>query len=74
MQRRSCNPVSRTRYAGVTDGGRAIGECRATGGSVAIPIDDYLTNIAPTEAGKLFEDHGYLQSEGYSRAEAQEFY
>jgi len=41
-----------------------------TGGQIAIPIEEYTTQIAPTELSQPLLDHLKLDPEGYSRAEA----
>lgn len=44
-----------------------------TGGAVAIPVDQYLTRIAPTPLAQQLADHLRTEPDGYSRAEAQQF-
>lgn len=45
----------------------------ATGGQIAIPVEEYAARIAPTEYAQSLLDHLKVESEGFSRAEAQEF-
>ena len=45
----------------------------ATGGSIAIPVEEYATRIAPTESAGALLDHLRTEPEGFSRIEAQEF-
>lgn len=45
----------------------------ATGGQIAIPVDEYAARIAPTEAAGPLLDHLKLDPEGFSRAEAQTY-
>lgn len=45
----------------------------ATGGQVAIPVEEYATRIAPTEYAQSLLDHLKTDPEGFSRAEAQEY-
>lgn len=45
----------------------------AIGGQIAIPIEDYTTNIAPTEYAQELNDHFKVDPQGYSRAEATEY-
>lgn len=44
-----------------------------TGGQIAIPVEEYAARIAPTEYAQSLLDHLKVESEGFSRAEAQEF-
>ena len=45
----------------------------ATGGQIAIPVDEYAARIAPTEAAGALLDHLKTDPEGFSRAEAQTY-
>lgn len=45
----------------------------ATGGQVAIPVEEYASRIAPTEAASALLDHLKTDPEGFSRAEAQQY-
>lgn len=45
----------------------------ASGGQIAIPVEEYAARIAPTEYAKSLLDHLKVEPEGFSRAEAQEF-
>ncbi|GAB3190779.1 JAB domain-containing protein [Hydrogenophaga aquatica] len=45
----------------------------ATGGQIAIPVEEYTARIAPTEAAARLLDHLKTEPEGFSRAEAQEY-
>lgn len=45
----------------------------ATGGQIAIPIEEYTARIAPTEYAQGLLDHLKTEPEGFSRAEAQEY-
>ena len=44
-----------------------------TGGTIAIPIEEYTARIAPTEFSAGLLDHLKIDPEGFSRAEAQEY-
>jgi len=44
-----------------------------TGGTIAIPIEEYTARIAPTEFSQALLDHLKIDPEGFSRAEAQEY-
>ena len=44
-----------------------------TGGQIAIPVEEYAARIAPTEYAQGLLDHLKTESEGFSRAEAQQF-
>lgn len=46
----------------------------ATGGTVQIPVGEYATNIAPTEFAQGLLDHIKTDPQGFSRAEAQEYF
>lgn len=46
----------------------------ATGGTVQIPVGEYATSIAPTEFAQGLLDHIKTDPQGFSRAEAQEYY
>ena len=50
-----------------------IQQAGETGGAVAIPVDQYLTRIAPTPLARQLADHLRTEPDGYSRAEAQQF-
>jgi len=45
----------------------------ATGGQIAIPVEEYAAAIAPTEAAGALLDHLKTDPEGFSRAEAQAY-
>ena len=45
----------------------------ATGGQIAIPVEEYTARIAPTEYAQGLLDHLKTEPEGFSRAEAQQF-
>lgn len=45
----------------------------ATGGQIAIPIEEYTARIAPTEYAQGLLDHLKTEADGFSRAEAQEY-
>lgn len=45
----------------------------ATGGTIAIPVEEYAAKIAPTDAAGALLDHLRTDPEGYSRAEAQAY-
>ncbi|MDR3005196.1 MAG: hypothetical protein LBV14_13295 [Acidovorax sp.] len=45
----------------------------ATGGQVAIPVEEFAARIAPTEAASVLLDHLKTDPEGFSRAEAQQY-
>lgn len=45
----------------------------ATGGQVAIPVEEYASRIAPTESASALLDHLKTDPEGFSRAEAQQY-
>lgn len=45
----------------------------ATGGQVAIPVEELLARIAPTVAAPALLDHLKTDPEGFSRAEAQQY-
>lgn len=44
-----------------------------TGGQIAIPVEEYVARIAPTEYAQGLLDHLKTEPEGFSRAEAQEY-
>lgn len=44
-----------------------------SGGTVAIPIEEYTSRIAPTGYSQQLLDHIRTEPEGFSRAEAQEY-
>lgn len=46
----------------------------ATGGTVQIPVGEYAAKIAPTEFAQGLLDHIKTDPQGFSRAEAQEYY
>ncbi|CAK0775920.1 conserved hypothetical protein [Gammaproteobacteria bacterium] len=46
---------------------------RATGGLIAIPTEEYLTRIAPTEFSGPLLDHVKFDPDGYTRAESADF-
>lgn len=50
-----------------------VAQAAATGGTVAIPTEEYATLIAPTELSGQLLDHLRLDPDGFSRAEAQQF-
>lgn len=45
----------------------------ATGGQIAIPVEEFAARIAPTEYAQGLLDHLKTDPEGFSRAEAQEW-
>lgn len=45
----------------------------ATGGQVAIPIEEYAARVAPTDLAPQLLDHLKTDPEGFSRAEAQQY-
>jgi len=45
----------------------------ATGGQVAIPIEEYAARVAPTELAPQLLDHLKTEPDGFSRAEAQQY-
>lgn len=45
----------------------------ATGGQIAIPVEEYAARIAPTEYAQSLLDHLKVDPEGFSRAEAREY-
>lgn len=45
----------------------------ASGGQVAIPVEEYTARIAPTEYAQGLLDHLKTEPEGFSRAEAQAY-
>lgn len=45
----------------------------ATGGQIAIPVDEYASKIAATDAAPALLDHLKTDPEGFSRAEAQAY-
>lgn len=48
-----------------------LSEAMATGGQVAIPVEEYAARIAPTELAPGLLDHLRVDPDGYSRSEAQ---
>ena len=48
-------------------------EALQTGGTIAIPVDEYTARIAPTEYAQSLLDHLKTYPEGFSRAEAQQY-
>lgn len=48
-------------------------EAVQTGGQIAIPADEYIARIAPTEYAQGLIDHLKTDPEGFSRAEAQQY-
>jgi hypothetical protein len=48
-------------------------EAIQTGGSIAIPIEEALTRIAPTEYAQGLIEHVRVEPEGFTRAEAREY-
>lgn len=44
-----------------------------TGGMIAIPVDEYMAKVAPTEIAPQLLDHLKTDPEGFTRAEAQEY-
>ncbi|CAK0754988.1 hypothetical protein CCP3SC1_2450001 [Gammaproteobacteria bacterium] len=46
---------------------------RATGGLIAIPTEEYLIRIAPTEFSEPLLDHVKFDPDGYTRAESVDF-
>jgi hypothetical protein len=45
----------------------------ATGGRIAIPVEEYAARIAPTEYAQGLLDHLSVEPEGFSRAAAREY-
>lgn len=50
-----------------------IAEAAQTGGTIAIPVEEYAARIAPTEAAGALLDHLRTSPDGFSRAEAQAY-
>lgn len=50
-----------------------IDAAMATGGQIAIPVEEYAARIAPTEYAQGLLDHLKTDPEGFSRAEAQAY-
>lgn len=50
-----------------------IAEAAQTGGTIAIPVEEYAARIAPTEAAGALLDHLRTTPDGFSRAEAQAY-
>lgn len=50
-----------------------IEEALKSGGDLSIPIGEYMTTIAPTDAGSVLLPHLRTEPEGMSQAEATEF-
>lgn len=46
----------------------------ATGGTVQIPVGEYAAKVAPTEFAQGLLDHIKTDPQGFTRAEAQEYY
>ncbi|MEZ5645026.1 MAG: hypothetical protein R3E99_07725 [Burkholderiaceae bacterium] len=45
----------------------------ASGGQIAIPVEEYAARIAPTEYAQSLIDHIKTEPDGFSRSEAQQF-
>lgn len=48
-------------------------EALATGGEIRIPVSDYVTSIAGTDAAQALTDHLRVEGEEFTRAEAQTY-